>query len=200
MAASELHADRPRGNPAIAGKRLTRSAEVFIRQSWRSQYCGVYATAMLLSLLGQTTHRHQAKALFLSNRSATAYEGAYLDDISHVLDRSGVIRCVEWLYFDGLRLERLAKRIHGHGRSLMMPSIISFGIIHPVLRVQARHAAVVLWVSNERIELLDSLAPPPAGSSAANTVLTAPHQVIGAGYHINARATVALLRWLPRGG
>jgi hypothetical protein len=197
MAASALRAGRSRRIAAPAAKRLAPSAEVFIRQSWRSQYCGAYATAMFLSLLGQTTHRHQAKALFLSNRPTADYGGAYLEDISHVLDRSGAVRCVEWLYFDGLRMERVAKRIHGSVGTLRMPSILSFGIIHPVLKVRARHAAVVLSASAERIELLDSLAPPPVGSSVANTVVTAAQQVVGAGYQINARATVALLRWQP---
>lgn len=65
MAASASRADRPRGrNSAPAADRVARAAEVFIRQSWRSQYCGAYATAMLLSLLGQTTDRSQAKGLF----------------------------------------------------------------------------------------------------------------------------------------
>jgi hypothetical protein len=155
---------------------------------------------MLLSLLGRPTDGKQARALFSANRRAVAYAGASLDDIATVLVGTGAIGPAEWIYFDRLCVERIAKYLRGRRRIVAVPSLLSFGIVHPVLKVRARHAAVLLSASSERIELLDPLAPAPADASAANTVVAAPRQVSGARYRIDGRATVALLRWRPPSG
>jgi hypothetical protein len=155
---------------------------------------------MLLSLLGRPTDREEARALFCANRREVAYAGASLDDIATVLVGTGVIGAVEWIDFDRLCVERIAKHLRRRRRIGAVPTILSFGIVHPVLKVRARHAAVLLSASSERIELLDPLAPAPADASTANTVVVAPRQVTGARYRIDGRAMVALLRWRPPSG
>jgi hypothetical protein len=147
---------------------------------------------MLLSLLGYPTHRTEAKALFLADRH---YAGASLDDIRRTLVRTGAIASAEWIYFDKLSVESIAKRIRGGDRRVATPTILSFGIVHPILKVRARHVAVLLSASSQNLELLDPLARAPAATSAANVIVMAPYHVTGSRYRVDRHATVALLRW-----
>lgn len=152
---------------------------------------------MLMSLLGRPTDRAQAKKLFLVHRNPAAYPGASLDDIRQILIGTGTFSLVSWLHFDSMSTELISKRLRAR-IGIALPTVISFGIVHPTLKIRSRHTAVLLSASNESIELLDPLARPPDGKSAGNVAVEASGHVVGSSYLIDRRAAVAMLDWRAR--
>ena len=173
----------------------------FIRQSFLSNYCGVYATGMFLSLLGFPTTRERALNLFNLERSNPNYEGTNHEEIGEVLGTTARFRSLHWHYsgcFDFASLAvSLANQIKTHG-----PTLLSFGAIHKNGKWKCTHVVVVVGVTKNRIALLDPLAKPPLVSWSGNVYLDASSRgsvnVLGSSYTINLKSETAVLRWAGR--
>jgi hypothetical protein len=170
---------------------------LFIRQTSRSNYCGVYATGMLLSILGLQITRGDALTLFNISRSNASYKGATLDEISTVVAGIAALRRVQWQEEHAFRFSRIAKFLNRFAR----PTLLSFGIVHKNNVWRCRHVAVVIKASSHSIELLDPLGAPPRGTSVTNVQLVSRMpdfnrvRVIGASYSVNHEAATDILKW-----
>ena len=173
----------------------------FLRQSFLSNYCGVYATGMFLSLLGFPTDRERALDLFKLKRRNPGFEGTDHEEICSVLCRSASFRSLRWHYhaqFDFASLSAsLIRQLKMNG-----PTLLSFGAIHKNGKWKCTHVVVVVGVGGSRIDLLDPLAKPRLVSSAANVYLTRssrqPIEVVGSSSTINLKSETADLRWAGR--
>ena len=172
----------------------------FIRQSFRSNYCGVYATGMFLSLLGFPTTRERALNLFNLKRSNPSYEGTNHREIGKVLYSAAQFSFVRWQYYKQFDFTALSASLNDQLETYG-PTLLSFGAIHKNGKWKCTHVAVVIGV-NGRIELVDPLAKPPLRSSGANVSLAIasrqPVKVLGSSYTINLKSETAVLRWAVR--
>jgi hypothetical protein len=180
----------------------TRPAK-FIGQSFRSNYCGVYATGMLLSLLGFPTTRENALDLFKLKRSNRDYRGASHEEIADVLcHRVAKFGFLHWQYYRRFDFASLAASLVMQLKVNHRPTLLSFGAIHQNGEWKCTHAAVVIDVKENRIELLDPLAKPPLVSSGANVCIYAASpqlvSVIGSSYSIDLKSEAAVLLWTER--
>lgn len=130
----------------------------FIRQSIRSDYCAVYATAMYLTLLGCETDRRQALLLFGAKRG-TPWPGA-----SHS-DMLAVIRCCLPDYNGNWRkIPRSASAIRRTFQGIAArgsPALITAYCRHRTSGVECGHAFLVTGFQDGRFLLLDPLGLPP---------------------------------------
>ena len=179
---------------------VTDIDELFIKQSWRSNYCGVYSAAMLLSLLGVTTSRFKALALFDLKRSNPDYLGAHHLEIRSVFSREARVSCSSWRYHKRFNFALVSQLLQRHFRNNGCPTLLSFGAIHKNADSKCMHVAVVVAATDHLIELLDPLGTKPQPDARSNVWLQfadppLPIRVIGYSYSINQRAEVALLHW-----
>ena len=126
----------------------------FIAQSVRSDYCGVYAAAMFLSLHGMSTTRAQAKRLFgVAQAPGPEWTGATRRQIAQVLGErlpaSASWRTLEWgdisAGLDDTRMTLIVARAR-----------------YRETAIRARHSAVAVGVHRGELRLLDPLGRPPA--------------------------------------
>jgi hypothetical protein len=172
--------------------------DVFIRQSWRSNYCGVYAAAMFLSLLGIATSRERARSLFGIEDEPLPYRGADLSEVGRVVRKHGQLSSAAWRFFPSFSFPALMRELTAQDRGERLPTILWFGIIHPRLPLRAWHTAVVTSVNADRINLLDPLAVKPTGRRAHNVSILPSLVAVGCRYRIDANVQAAALRWRPR--
>lgn len=144
----------------------------FLRQSWRSSYCGVYSAAMFLSILGRPTGREAAFSLFGLARTNKSYPGTERREISAVLKKSNLIRSASWALYRRLSCNAVASTIARSTCSPSPPGILWFGIIHPRDSTRVSHYAVVVKAESNQLKLLDPLGPPPAHGRNFNVSIT----------------------------
>jgi hypothetical protein len=173
------------------------------RQSWSSNYCGVYAAGILLSLLGRQTSREEAKRLFLLSHTNRDYLGASLDEVSSALIRARSIRFPRWRFFRRLALNDVHRLLVAQDGVTRTPTLIYFGIVHSRLGSKARHFSVITESAYDRLELLDPLAKPKGSLSNVSLVETQSNnsskiQVIGCSYTVNTGTEAAVLTYTPR--
>jgi hypothetical protein len=176
---------------------------LFIGQSSRSNYCGVYSTGMLLSLLGFTTTRHQALAMFSLKRSNPDYAGASRADIGDVFATIAQVDRWRWEYHRQFKFASVSRSLRAHLQINGYPTLLSFGAIHKNGVWRCTHVAVVIGATAERIELLDPLGGRPHINSKTNVWLcaaerTKPVRVVGSSYSVDHESQAAVLRWWPR--
>jgi hypothetical protein len=169
-----------------------------LRQSWLSNYCGVYATGMFLSLLGRDTSREHAKRLFLLSRANPSYQGASLDDVLVALRSTGIVRTLQWKFFKPFRLQAICDALLDHSDLYGLPTLLYFGIVHKRLGSTAKHFSVITRVERDRLHLLDPLGSRRAKSHNVSILQSqsqplARVQVVGCNYFVNQRAEAALL-------
>lgn len=174
----------------------------FIQQSFCSNYCGVYATGMFLSLLGYPMTRLKALNLFKLKRSNPDYRGATHEEIGEVLSRIAKFRCLHWQYYKRFDFKSLYASVNSQLKVNRQPTLLSFGAIHKNGRWTCTHAVVVVGVKENLIEVLDPLAKPPVISSGANICLYGGSpklvSVIGSRYTIDLKSEAAVLRWAEK--
>jgi hypothetical protein len=181
-------------------KALNNHSAVFIKQSSRSNYCGVYSTGMLLSLIGFLTTRRQALALFNLKRSNADYPGASHMTIGNVFAAAAKVRCWRWEFHRGFNFASISRSLREHFRINPHPTLLSFGAIHKNGKWQCTHVAVVTRVTNRTIELLDPLGSRPHMSDRTNVWFCSVEKsksirVIGNSYSVDHQNEVAVLRW-----
>ena len=174
--------------------------KLFIRQSWRSNYCAVYSAGMLLSLLGYPTTRKQALRLFGLKASNNGYDGTTHQLISTVISSAADVGHCRWKYCRQFSFYSVLRTLRYHFTHTPQPTLISFGVVHKNGIWRSRHTALVVGITNGAIELLDPLANPPRKNDTSNVSLR-PHKpifVIGNSYTIDVRSEVGVLHWLPK--
>ena len=175
----------------------------FIGQSFRSNYCGVYSTGMLLSLLGLTTNRHQALGLFKLKRNNPDYPGASHVDIGTVFASAARVEYWRWEYHPGFDFQAVSQSLSRHLQISGRPTLLSFGAIHKDGQGKCTHVAVAIRATDNMIELLDPLASPPHLFESANLWLRPADRpqlvcVRGCSYTINYQSEAAILCWTAR--
>jgi len=177
--------------------------KIFIKQSVMSDYCGVYSTGMLLSLLGMKTGRNLALSLFGLNHSNPEYRGTPLDKICEILRRTGGLSGVRWRYKRGFRFPAVSRELQNQLTHSGLPTLVWFGVVYSDRMTRSTHIAVVMGVEGDRINLLDPLGVPPRGGERFNVSLTPNKQKDGlfrvnrCFYFVEPKMEVGILRWSP---
>ena len=176
---------------------------LFIKQSSRSNYCGVYSTGMLLSLLGFRITRHEALALFNLKRNNPEYPGASYCDIGNVFESVAKAKFWHWEYHRRFNFASVSRSLRTHLLNNSSPTLLSFGAIHKNGEWSCRHMAVVIAVTDKLIELLDPLGNKPLAYAEANVWLrgadgSPPIHVSGCSYAINPKSETAVLHWAAK--
>lgn len=135
----------------------------FLRQSFRSDYCGVYATAMLVAALGSPVSRSKALQLFglYGRRERAGFDGTSHEQMREVLLSETGVRRAEWTLDTEFSFNRVCEALRTHVLRAHCPTIITFGAIHRRLGVSCCHAALVTHFDESRIRLLDPLGGSP---------------------------------------
>jgi hypothetical protein len=172
---------------------------LFIGQSTRSNYCGVYSTGMLLSLLGITTTRNEALALFGLKRSNPNFAGADHEDIGNIFAEAAKVRQWFWEYHKRFDFISVSTSLLKYRQLKNQPTLFSFGAVHKNGEWHCTHVAVIVYITNEVIALLDPLGKKP-DTVKANTWLRASAgsksvQVLGSSYSVDIKKEVAVLQW-----
>jgi hypothetical protein len=182
---------------------ITRN--LFLKQSSRSDYCGLYSTGMLLSQLGVSITRDSVFRLFEIQRGNRNYEGTSDEQIGSVIARVMNVHRWRWQYFDSFVFPRVSQSIIRHLRRNHCPTLISFGALHKNAVWRCKHIAMVVDASDKVIELIDPLGSVPQGNYTANVWLLrgeSPRHVtvIGNSYTVRPRSEVGILHWFTRAG
>ncbi len=178
-----------------------RSSDIFIRQSWRADFCGIYATAMMLSLLGERTDRARALSIFCLPRFNSAYEGTLLWQITGVLRKTRRFNTTRWRHFRRFSFANVYRELRSLAELHTLPTLLWFGAVHRYRPIRTNHIAVVMNLEHGRINLLDPLGPPPKPSEKSNVSLFSIRQgdgsyrVAGCAYLVDAGKGSAILRW-----
>lgn len=144
-------------------------ALLFLRQSLRSDYCAVYASGMLLSLLGVATDRRQARQLF--GVRPGHWRGSTHRQIRQVLcDRVPGV-AFHWRHSrrgrDGVC--DLLRTAAAAGQ----PALVTAYCRHPRLQASCGHAFLLTGARMDTVLLLDPLGRPPAAGERFNACLDA---------------------------
>ena len=172
----------------------------FLGQSSRSNYCGVYATGMLLSLVGVPTSRARVIDLFNLKRCNPDFEGATHEAIGSVFAQAADAASWRWQrerQFEFRRIHHLLKAQLQCGA----PTLLSFGAIHSNGVWRCVHAVVVVGLSCNSIEVLDPLGFAPCPGKEGNASLLQPAdpagrvQVVGNSYRVEREQQASVLEW-----
>jgi len=194
--------------PGLARLTETHPADnferIFLKQSVRSNYCAVYSTGMLLSLLGIPTTRAQALSLFALSRCNPTYGGASQPEIGNAFARLARVRHWRWESQKRFNFALLSQSVRAQFRSNPQPTLLSFGAIHRNGKWRCLHVVVALSVTEDFIETLDPLGPTPPGPHG-NVWFKRGHsssqiEVIGNSYRLDPASQTAVLRWSAAAG
>jgi len=138
---------------------------LFLKQRIDSNYCAVYGTAMLLSLLGHSISRRESHRLF-----RTRHENWAPPDVPKI------VAVIEQVVGEGnLRaIARSYSKPASFGLALQLqlckaPAVLVVATCRLVGRgIQARHAFVVTQASRAEVKVLDSLCPAPQAGMKFN--------------------------------
>jgi hypothetical protein len=165
-------------------------------QSWRSNYCAVYATAMLLSRLGvKIRRREEAWSLFgLTRTQRHNYAGTSLRKVREIIaEQSGVIapRWTNYWRLDSRRLISAMVREVALG-----PTLLSFDGVS-LRGVRGSHIVVAVSESGSKVEVMDPLGRQTTGGPNVSIDLRS-GKVCGAAYRILVKRGAWLLRYRGR--
>lgn len=175
-------------------------ARYFLGQSSRSNYCAVYSTGMLLSLLGLATTRSAALRLFDLRRSNPDYSGATHFEIAHAFRSAASIKRCRWDYHKIFRFASVSKSLSAQLRDYGYPTLLTFGAIHKNGTWRCTHVVVAVAATERFIDVLDPLGKKPQELSTGNVrlqVARAPAEisVIGNSYTVDVTTEAFVLRW-----
>lgn len=170
---------------------------MFFRQSWRSNYCGVYATAMLLTHLGEPVNsREGAKRLFgLQRTNRIHYKGASLREMFIVLKTTAMFGHLRWTLYARMTSYRFILGVLGQVRH--GPTLLSFDAVSKS-GIRASHVVVVTdYLESGSLCCVDPLAPTaPPGPLSGNVVLSPRTGIVtGSGYRADPVSKTWLLQW-----
>lgn len=170
----------------------------FFRQSYRSNYCAVYSTGMLLQLLGWNGNRRQLMALFGLRRYERRYKGTHLRIVSKIVAGAAKIARPRWVGMRCLKGRVLRRVLVRHFSVNGAACLLSFSARH--LGISCRHVVVVTGIDAERVYLLDPLGGRPA-SGLFNRVLAMESDQLElrpASYDLLRPSRCSVLTWDPR--
>src|SRR2546428_1953805 len=173
----------------------------FIRQSVRSDYCGVYAAGMFLALLGRPTTRKGARSLFGLPRRSPGYAGTDLDLVAAVIRQRADLSAVRWEYSDEFVFQAVVQKLRRQLERTKLPTLIWFGAVYSDGHTRAFHIAVVVRVGPDRIVLLDPLGGRPEKGKRFNVSIVSTRQprrflkADGSFYSVDLNMQVGILRW-----
>jgi len=176
---------------------------LFLRQSVRSDYCGVYSTAMLLSRLGHPLSRAAALRLFDLPQKDRDYNGVNLDGIAIAVKHATKLRHIRWLFRRRFHFATVVALVRRHIGATRQPTLLWFGAVHRRSGAPARHIALVVRVNRDTLYLLDPLGRPPPSRRPFNVSIPNRldrHELLpaeGSFYGVNPRMMVGILRWRP---
>ncbi len=174
-----------------------------LRQSWNSNYCGVYAVGTFLSHLGVRIDRRGARKLFGLQKANGSYEGTTPAELLAALIVSGAVYRPRWKFFRRLDLKAIKDHFARTRTRDQLPSILYFGIIHRRRGEKAMHYTVITECGEYGLRLLDPLGREPRGQTH-NVSLTTNSQApshlpaIGCPYLVDMRSEAGLLLWQQR--
>lgn len=191
MASVQLRKDR---------RNKQKGESLFLAQSPISNYCGIYSTGMLLSLLGHRTDRSAVLSLFNLNRNNPNYRGATDDEIGEVFARVANPETWHWEYQRQFDFSSISQSLCEQLESNGLPTLLSFGAVHKNGLWKSRHITVAISATVEMITLLDPLGRKPPKGRKSNVAfrLENPHQrvrVIGSSYCVNSKSRAAIFHW-----
>ncbi len=162
-----------------------------LRQSWRSNYCAVYSTAMMLSIAQRVSlSREAAWRLFGLTREARGrYRGASLADVRRVLAsrlRSPDVRWSAYQRFGSRAFTaQLLRQLRAGATLLSFDAISNTG-------VRGLHVVVITGMNDQVLECMDPLG---SGKRCPNVSIDAgTGRVHGAGYAVDITRRGWLLR------
>jgi hypothetical protein len=169
-----------------------------LRQSWTSNYCGVYSTAMLLRAFGHGDFsRPRARRLFgIAERSRGRYPGSSLREVRAVLAKSLSPLRPRWQAYarvDGEAFRRSVAR----QLSASAATLVSFDAISSSC-VRALHIVLLVGSNADAIECIDPLGRDRGDS--ANVVIDSSGYVHGAPYRVDVSRPTWLLLGLRSSG
>lgn len=173
----------------------------FISQSVRSDYCGVYACAMFLTLIGHYVDRRQARTLFGIVSPRSSFNGVTHDNIASVVSDATPLSGIGWHQRSSATyaiLYRMLSRQFSRGGGA---TIVTFGAVYGPERLRCNHAAVAVGFNQKGIRLLDPLGRNPRGRQWWNVLLRPDQDVSGFNlikgsfYKVNLAEGAAVFRW-----
>ena len=174
----------------------------FLRQSVRSNYCGVYSVGMLLSFMGIPVDRQRAFSFFCLARSNPDYEGGTYEDMAVVVRQYGPVYDARWHWWGSFSFERVVRLLRRQRPQPSYPTLLTFGAIHPRMSVRCMHVAVVIDANPEGILLLDPLGRPPGPRPFNVRILrvleSRAHPVEGSVYRIVRSMRSGILVYEPK--
>jgi hypothetical protein len=160
---------------------------LFLRQSMRSNYCGVYSCAMLLARLGYRIDRCKAFSLFGLPARPRAYEGASLSEIAATFT-AATGNVAKWRMIDTFSYTRLTRLVKNRA-----PTLLAFGARYA--RFRCVHVVLAVGVGGEGLELVDPLGRHPGTDGDMNAVLRADGSMGGVLYRVVTSSPFAVLEW-----
>lgn len=174
---------------------------MFIKQSFRSNYCGVYSTGMLLSLLGIPITRADVLTLFELETCNPDYRGATHVEMGTVFATVTKVRSWRWECHKRFDFALVSKSLRAQLQSNDCPTLLSFGAIHKNGKWRCTHGVVAINATHEFIEILDPLGTRPQGNKGNVwfRIGDGPKSVhvLGTSYSINPASETAVFRWTP---
>ena len=146
---------------------------LFLRQSLRSDYCAIYATAMALSLLDSPVGRRAALRMF---RAAPGewYGASHMLISKVVQDRLGR-PSPSWHSVPASSSKRICDALARAVKS-GRPSIVTAYCIHRRLQLRCGHAFVLMDRTSSAFRFMDPLSPAPSHGAKHNATLNACRQ------------------------
>jgi hypothetical protein len=179
---------------------VTRVQPAFIRQSSASNYCAVYATAMLASAAGVAMDRRRALREFGLSRTNPHYRGASLSKVIDVFRRTVRPRVARWIFWRKVDVAVLASAARVQIANTGAPALVSFRAVHRRRGFECTHATLIVE-ADSRLRLLDPLGRRPADDQGWNAEV-APEpdasgklEARGTCYAIDVHGPASLLQW-----
>lgn len=163
---------------------------VFFQQRFSTDYCGVYAAAMLCHELGYPVSKKDAFRALGGRAAVRQGGGVTLEQMAMFLRRVGCVARPEW--------HSWSRVDHGRIRRFLQtaaPTLLMLRVHNPEQRVSAWHVLVARGIAPGAILLLDSLGPRPSALQRHNAVWHAGEPAIHRRYRVVPQASVfALVR------
>ena len=174
----------------------------FLKQSVRSNYCGVYSTGMLLSLMGVPTDRRRALGLFGLARTNPDFNGGCHEEIAEVVRGHTPAARVRWRWWRHFGFDETVRWARSRGQLPERPTLMTFGALHPRVNALCVHVAVLVDAYASGILLLDPLGTAPKRRGFNVRILEATpddatHLVEGSFYQVVRSMRSGVLVWDP---
>lgn len=168
----------------------------------RSNYCAIYACAMLHGFAGVHIDRPTAHRLFRPRHDdGSTFTGLTRRQIVKALRTTRLIGAARWRTVQKPTFERVEKAVSHALKLTVLPTLIVFGARHRRTNQHCIHCAIAVRSSAAGIEVLDPLAAPPGGRRRSNVTFRPPPaatevcHVEGCFYAVDSASEFSVLIW-----